>query len=142
MLQIDEDATTSPTLQKKEVYTWWKVPVKCSKNCHILYIWKWKVAFSIFHFVLHTLFFPLMNALVYVNIDQDIHQGKNEIAGNETWKKQLWVFVYIKYGKCWSLLLELFINHKPLFSEEWSLVNIFTEDDSDPAPCSNLENIL
>ena len=34
-------------------------------------------------------------------------------------KKQLWVFVYIKYGKFWSNFLELFIKHKPLFSEEW-----------------------
>ena len=24
---------------------------------------------------------------------------KNKVAGNEKWKKELWVFVYIKYGK-------------------------------------------
>ena len=24
---------------------------------------------------------------------------KNKVARNEKWKKQLWVFVYIKYGK-------------------------------------------
>ena len=37
-------------------------------------IQKPKVAFSIFHFVL--LYFSLKYALVYVNIDQGIHQGK------------------------------------------------------------------
>ena len=30
---------------------------------------------------------------------QGIHQGKNKVAQNEKWKKQLWVFVYIKQGK-------------------------------------------
>ena len=40
------------TLQKKEFYTWWKVPAKHFKIFHILYIWKPKVAFSVFHFVL------------------------------------------------------------------------------------------
>ena len=31
--------------------------------------------------------FPLMNALVYVNIDQGIHYGKNQVAQNEKQKK-------------------------------------------------------
>ena len=36
------------TLQKKEVYAWWKVPAKCFKICHtFICIWKPKVAFSI-----------------------------------------------------------------------------------------------
>ena len=32
-------------------------------------------------------------------------RGKNKVARNEKWKKQLWVFVYnyIKYGKFWSV---------------------------------------
>ena len=47
-------------------------------------------------------------------------RDENKLAWNEKWKKQLWVFVYIKYGKFWSVSLELFIKHKPLFSEEWS----------------------
>ena len=34
-------------------------------------------------------------------------------------KKQLWVFVFIKYGKFWSDSLEHYIEHKPLISEEW-----------------------
>ena len=42
-----------------------------------------------------TLFFPLMNALDYVDRDQGIHK----VAQHEKRKKQLWVFVYIKYSK-------------------------------------------
>ena len=32
---------------------------------------------------------------------------------------QLWVFVYIKYGKFCSVSLEHFVEHKLFFSEEW-----------------------
>ena len=48
-----------------------------------------------------TLYFPLINALVYVDIDQGIHQGINKVARNEKRKKQQWIFIYIyiKYGK-------------------------------------------
>ena len=38
------------------------------------------------------------------------------------WKKQLWVFVYLgikNNGKFWSVSLELFVERKPLISEEW-----------------------
>ena len=73
-----------------------------------------------FHFVL-PLFFLLMNALVYIDIDQGIHYGKNKVARNEKRKKQLWVFKYIKYAKFWSVSLEHFIKHKPLISEEWCI---------------------
>ena len=52
--------------RKKKAYAWWKIPAKCFKICHILYIRKPKVAVSVFHFVL-LYFFPLMNALVYVD---------------------------------------------------------------------------
>ena len=39
--------------------------------------WEYKNPCSFFRFSFHaTLFFPLMNALVYVDIDQGIHQGK------------------------------------------------------------------
>ena len=44
--------------------------------------------------------------------------GKNKVARNKEWKKQLWVFVYIKYGKFWSVSPGHFIKHKPLISEE------------------------
>ena len=43
---------------------------------------------------------------------------KNKVAWNEKWKKQLWVFVYIKYDKFWSISLGHFIKHEPLISEE------------------------
>ena len=33
-------------------------------------------------------------------------------------KKTTWVFLYIKYSKFWSVLLEHFIERKPLFSED------------------------
>ena len=34
-----------------------------------------------------TFTFPLMNALIYVNIDQGIHEGKSKVAQNEKRKK-------------------------------------------------------
>ena len=40
---------------------------------------------------------------------------KHKVSRNEKWKKQLWVFVYIKYGKFWSISLGHFIKHKLLF---------------------------
>ena len=49
--------------------------------------------------------------------------GKNnKVTRNEKWKKQLWVFVYIKYGKFWSTWLGHFIKHIPLISEEFTCV--------------------
>ena len=44
----------------------------------------------------------------------------SKVARNEKWKKQHWVFVHIKYGKFWSISLELFIEHKPWNWQEWS----------------------
>ena len=54
---------------------------------------KTHVVFFVFHFVLP--FPPLMNALVYGDIDQGIYYalGKNKVTRNEIQKKQLWVFV-------------------------------------------------
>ena len=34
----------------------------------------------------------------------------------------MWVFLYIKYSKFWSISLEHFIERKPLISEEWPAV--------------------
>ena len=76
------------------------------------YFWNTKnhIVFFIFHFVL--LYFSLMNALVYVECRH---------AWNEKRKKNYisWDFVFQKYGKFWSILLEHFIKHKYLISEEW-----------------------
>ena len=106
------------TLQKTEVYAWWKFPTKRFKIYHILCIWKPQKIFP--YLISCCSIFSLMNALVYVDIHQGIHKGKKiKVARNEKWNKQLWVFVYIKYGKFWSISLELFIKQKHLFSEEW-----------------------
>ena len=61
-----------------------------------------------------------MNALVYVNIDQGVHKGKIKVVRNEKRKKLhgFRVFSYIKFSKFWSLLLEHFVERKPLISEE------------------------
>ena len=41
------------------------------------------------------------------------------LAQNEKRKRHFWVFIYLEYYiKLWSGLLELFIKHKPLLSEE------------------------
>ena len=82
------------------------------------YFWNTTQVFF-FHFSFYaTLFFPLTNAHVYVNIDQGIHWGKNKVAQNKKRKKTSWVFVFQKYGKFWSVSLGHFIQHKPLISEE------------------------
>ena len=60
------------TLQKKEVYPWWKVPSKCLKVYHFFIYSKTQSCF--FRFSFHaTLFYSLMNVLVYVDIEQGIH---------------------------------------------------------------------
>ena len=46
---------------------------------------------------------------------------KNKVVRNEKQKNQLCVFIYIKYGKFWSISLQLFIKQKHLFSEEYML---------------------
>ena len=56
-----------------KVYARRKVPVKRFKICHILYIRKTKVAFSIFHFELLYTFPALMNAFI---------RGKYKVARN------------------------------------------------------------
>ena len=69
----------------------WKIPAKCFKICHIFGIRKPKYFFCLFfHFEL------LCN--------------KSEVARNEKWKKKtIWVFLFQKCGKSWSILLEFFI---------------------------------
>ena len=61
------------------------------------FIYSTKTQSCFFRFSFHaTLYFYLMNALVYVNIEyQGIHLVKYKVAQNEKQKKQLWVFMYI-----------------------------------------------
>ena len=98
----------------------WKLPAKYFKLCHILYIRKPKVAFSVFHFVL-LYFFPYEWPGLCRHRPGHSLGKTNKVARNENWKKQLWVFVYIKYGKFWSVSPGHFIKHKPLISEECNI---------------------
>ena len=67
----------------------------------------------------------------------EFKREKNKVARNEKRKEQYWVFVCIKYGKFWSILLGHFIKHKPLISEEctWYWIskvkNLLLNDDDD-----------
>ena len=63
-----------------------------------------------------TLYFPLM--LPWSMSTRAFIRRINKVAQNEKQKNQRWVFVYIKHGKFLRISLELFIKHKPLFSEE------------------------
>ena len=95
--------------------------MKCSSETlqNLLYLMYKKTHVVFFRFSFHaTLCFYLMNALVYVDIDQGIHKGKSKVARNEKQKKTMWVFLYIKYIKFCSVLLEHFVERKPLISEE------------------------
>ena len=69
-----------------------------------------------FHFKLHYFFFPLKNALVYVDKFQGILKNKES---SKKCKIPIWVFnvvcIFQKYGKIWKVLLDHFIKHKPLF---------------------------
>ena len=49
----------------------------------------------------------------------------------------MWVLLFQKYGKIWSVLLEHFIKHKPLFSEEsilWYCIILLL------GPCTSTSN--
>ena len=53
-----------------------------------------------------------MNALVYVDIDQGIHKGKNESCSKWKTKKTTWVFFLYEYRKFWSVSLEFKLERK------------------------------
>ena len=72
--------------------------MKRFKICHISYIRKPKVAFSVFHFVLQY-FYPNECPGLCRRRPGHSLRDENKVARNEKWKKQLWVFVYKKYGK-------------------------------------------
>ena len=67
-----------------------------------------------FHFVL--LYFPPNECPVLFRLRPDNSLGKKV---KKKWIKHLWGFVYIKYGKFWSVSSGHFIKHKLLISEEW-----------------------
>ena len=84
------------------------------------YFWITHVVFLfVFHYVLLYFFPSECPGLCRHRLEHSLGE-KNKVAWSEKWKKHLWVFVYryIKYGKFWSISLELFIEHKPWNWEE------------------------
>ena len=73
------------TLHKKEVFGQLNPLEKCFKICYVYGKRKPKQFFSFF--IWSNFHFSLMNALVYVDIDQGIHKGKIKVALNEKRKK-------------------------------------------------------
>ena len=96
-----------------------KWPSKMLQNLpFFIYIQKPKVDFSF----RATFFFPLMNALVYVDITLE------EKLRTTKWKMKN---LLKKYGKFWSILLGHFIKHKPLIFEgvtNKNSVRVFSND--------------
>ena len=68
-----------------------------------------------------TFIFPFINALVYVDIDQGIHKGKNESCSERKMKKTTWVFFLYKYRKFWSVSLEFNLERKTFILEVWEI---------------------
>ena len=54
--------------------------------------------YVVFFLLSSNFMFYLINALVYVNIDQGIHKVKFKVSRNEKNQKTTWVFIYIKFG--------------------------------------------
>ena len=92
---------------------YWKIRSPC--------LMKWPCILKVFgfHFKLQY-FFSLKNTLVYVDKFQGILKTKES---SMKCKIPRWVFnvvcIFQKYGKYWNVLLDHFIKHKPMFSEEW-----------------------
>ena len=76
---------------------------------HLPYFWNTKPHTVSFR---ATLFFYLIDALIYVDRDRAFIRDKNKVVWNT-------------FGKFWSVLLEHFIKHKALISEEWVLPLLF-----------------
>ena len=71
---------------------------------------------SFFHFSFRATFiFPLMNALVYVDIYQGIHKGKMKVARIEKRKKLLGFSFYMNIGNFEAFLRNLNLSTNRLF---------------------------
>ena len=68
-------------------------------------------------FIYSNFHFPLMNALVYVDIDPGIYKGKNGSCSKWKTKKTTWVFFLYKYRKFWSISSEFKLEHKSFILE-------------------------
>ena len=62
---------------------------QCSSETiqNLLFFMYRKTCIVFLFFILCNFTFFLMNALIYVDIDQGIHMGKSKVAWNEKWKK-------------------------------------------------------
>ena len=94
--------------------TFW--PRETLQNLLCLCKKKTQVVFFRFSFQA-TLSFTLMNALVYVDIDQGIHKGKTQSCSKWKTKKTTWVFFLYKYRKFWSISSEFKLEHKKFILE-------------------------
>ena len=63
--------------------------------------------------------FYLMNALVYVDIDEGIYKVKMRKSSEWKMKKKIvlctWIFFFYKYGKFWRILLGIFYLEQIVF---------------------------
>ena len=82
-------------------------------NLYLPYFWnkKTQIYVAFFVFISSNFGFVTADALIYVNIIDCIHCNKSKVAQNEK-QNPIWVFLFQKYGKFWSVSLELFIKHK------------------------------
>ena len=82
------------------------------------YFWNTKSHVD-FHFSFHATLFFSPNKCPGLCGHRPRHPlGKKWSSTKWKTKKTTWVFIYQKYAKFWSVLLELFVKHKPLISEE------------------------
>ena len=98
-----------------------KIPAKRFKICHILYVIYTKTLSCFFYFSFCA---TLCNECPGPwRWHRPAWHSLGKLAWNKKWKKQLWVFVYlyIKYCKFWSISLELFTEHTPWNWQEWSI---------------------
>ena len=71
-------------------------------------------------------YIPLMNALVYVDIDQGIHKGKIKVALNEKRKKLRGFSFSINIANFEAFLSVFKLTKNPLFLKSEALVGIFS----------------
>ena len=83
---------------------------------NFLYLYKKKIQVVFFSFfILSNFHFYLINALVYVNIDQGIHNGKNEICSKWKAKKLIGFSFYINIKNFEAFFQNLNLSTKHLF---------------------------
>ena len=110
------------TLHKKKVIGQLKNREKCFKIC---YVYGKRKPMQFFSFFIQSNFhFPLMNALVYVDIDQGIHKGKTKVAINEKRKKTTWVFISINVANFEAFFSVFKLTKNRLFLKSVNRVNL------------------